>query len=87
MTKLRIVPAAEQQKDAVIELLKDAITRVENGEPATDCLIVLMHPGGDYTELASPTIGYQEWLGKMHQIIFARQLSHNMEATVVDKSE
>lgn len=76
--KIGLVSPDEQAKIEVLELLNDAIERVMNGEPVTDCLIIIIinHPGDTWTELASPTIAYKEWVGMIEQIKFTRMMQH-----------
>lgn len=65
VVKFGVVPKAsvsDEIKAEVIEKLKRALAEAESGQ-VDEILIIMQHPGEDYTQLATCTQSLSKWIG------------------------
>lgn len=76
VTKLKLVKPDDAARAEVIKLLEDALERAKTEDGITDAIVLLGTASGDWNELATPTMDYTQWLGRVQTLVFDRQMSH-----------
>lgn len=64
---IALVPAAtadEENRIAVLDVLNSVIEEAEKGE-VEEVVILIRHPGGEYSERATPTGFQRDWVGQL----------------------